>query len=461
MENSDENKPLESGEYSVKIEKMLFSENGLGKINGFSVFVQNACPEDVLRVKLEKVNKTYAVGEITEIETPSKHRVKPFCPMANICGSCSWQHIEYPEQLKQKQIIVRESLKRIGGIEVDVPMPIPTDSEREYRCKVQYPLSQTKVSKRILAGYYKKNSHELVNIKFCPIQPDLINKVTEFFREKAQEIGLETYCEKTHKGLLRHIIFKYSKITGEMLVILCINDEKTSPKLKTLAKMLSEEFSEISGVCVNYNTMKNNVIMSNKTETILGRGFYYEQVNDKKFKISANSFFQVNPETAGKIFRYVKEEIQKRIKSPTVLDAYSGVSTFGIMLSDIAKEVVCVEEIKQATEDAEENVRINGCKNVQIISNDAGKEFERFQKEGKQFDVIVVDPPRKGCSGESVKNIVKSAKHIIVYVSCDVSTLARDAKYIISNGFKLSSIQPFDMFPNTYHIENAAIFEKE
>ncbi len=460
MGNSDEFKPLKDEVYSVKIEKMLFSASALGKIKGFGIFVDDACPDDVLRVKIKKVNKNYASGEIVEIETPSKNRVKPFCPMANTCGSCSWQHINYIEQLKQKQIIVKDTMKKIGGLEIEVPSPIPTDSKTEYRCKVQYPLAQTKVSKRILAGYYKKNSHELVNIKYCPIQPDIINKVTEFFRVKVQELNLNTYCESTHKGLLRHIVFKYSKITGEMLVVICINDNKISPKLKTLAQMLSENFKETAGVCANFNTMKNNVIMSDKTETLSGRGFYYEQINDKKFKISANSFFQVNPETAGKIFEYVKEEIKKRIENPTILDAYSGVSTFGIMLSDIAKEVVCVEEIGQAVEDARENVKINGCKNVEIISNDAGKEFARFQREGRQFDVIVVDPPRKGCSEESLENIVKSAKHLIVYVSCDVSTLARDAKYITSNGFKLISIQPFDMFPNTYHIENAAVFEK-
>ncbi|MBR6164045.1 23S rRNA (uracil(1939)-C(5))-methyltransferase RlmD [bacterium] len=461
MANSEDNRPAEGEEYRVKAEKMLFSETALGKIGNFSVFIPNACPGDVLRVRIKKVNKNYAFGEIVEIETPSEYRVKPFCPMANICGSCSWQHIAYSEQLKQKQIIVKDIMKKIGGIDTEVPMPVSTDSKTEYRCKVQYPLSQTKVSKRILAGYYKKNSHELVNIKFCPIQPDLINKITEYFREKAQELGLSAYEERTHRGLLRHIVFKYSKKTGEMLVVLCINDDKTSPELKTLAKMLAENFKEIVGICANFNTMKNNVIMSDRTETIVGRGFYYEEVNGKKFRISANSFFQVNPETAGKIFEYVKKEITKRIENPSILDAYSGVSTFGIMLSDITKEVVCVEEIKHATEDAKENVKINNCRNVEIISNDAGQEFKKFQKEGRQFDVIVVDPPRKGCSEESIKNIVKSAKHLIVYVSCDVSTLARDTKYITSNGFKLSSIQPFDMFPNTYHIENVAVFERK
>ena len=446
-------------EYIVTAEKMLFSTEALARIEGFPVFVENACPEDVIRIKITKKNKNYAKAELVEVKTPSKFRVKPFCPLANVCGSCSWQHISYDEQLRQKQNIVKETLKKIAGIDVDVPETIPSPVQTEYRCKIQYPLQQTKVSKRILAGYYKKNSHELVNIKFCPVHSDIINKITEFFRTRAADF--EVYSEKTHKGLLRHIVFKYSKVNNEMLIVLCVNDDKVSLNLKALCEDIYNTFSEVKGVCVNFNTMHNNVIMSDKTKTVAGQGFYYEQIGDKKFKISANSFFQVNPYTAQKIFEYVKNEIKKRVSEPTVLDAYSGVSTFGIMLSDVAKEVVCVEEVKHAVEDAKENVVLNGCKNVEVIGNDAGKEFDRFQREGKQFDVVLVDPPRKGCSEESIQNVVRSAKKFIVYVSCDVSTLARDMKYILNNGFKLLSVQPFDMFPNTYHIENVVLMVRE
>ncbi len=445
-------------EYIVTAEKMLFSSEALCRVEGFPVFVENACPEDILRIKITKKNKNYAKAEVVEVKTPSKFRVKPFCALSNVCGSCSWQHIKYDEQLKQKQNIVKETFKKIAGIDVDVPETIPSPMQTEYRCKVQYPIQQTKVSRRILAGYYKKNSHELVNIKFCPVHPDIINKITEFIRERAVE--LDAYNEKTHKGLLRHIVFKYSKVNNEMMVVFCVNDDKVTPKLKELCENVFNSFEEVKGVCVNFNTMNNNVIMSDKTKTVIGQGFYFEQIGDKKFRISANSFFQVNPFTAQKIFEYVKSEIAKRVSEPTVLDAYSGVSTFGIMVSDISKEVVCVEEVKHAVEDAKENVVLNECRNVEVIGNDAAKEFERFHKEDRQFDVVLVDPPRKGCSEESVQNVVRSAKKMIVYVSCDVSTLARDAKYIINNGFKLVSIQPFDMFPNTYHIENVAVFEK-
>lgn len=448
-------------EYIVSIEKMLFGGDSLARIDGKAVFVDGGCPEDKLKIKISKINTNFAYGTILEIIEPSKHRVQPVCALHNVCGSCNWQHIAYEEQLRQKENIVRETIKNITGVDYNIEKIIPSPKITEYRAKVQFPVSQTKVSKRILSGYYKTGTHELVNIKFCPMNKPIISEICEYIKNEAQDIGLSAYNEKTNKGLLKHFIFRQSSDEKNILIILVVNDNLVSKQLKQLAERIFSQFTCVKGICANFNTKKSNVILGSKTVSILGNDYYIDELSGKKYKVSANSFFQVNPYCAEKIFDKVKALISSKVCNPTILDAYSGVSSFGIWMSDIALKVTCVEEVISASNDAKENVKLNNLDNVEIINGDAPIEFEKLIKNNTKFDVSLVDPPRKGCTPESIKNLVKLSKNYIAYVSCNVSTLARDMNLLAEYGYYPTYIQPADMFPNTYHIETIAFFEKQ
>ena len=365
-------------EYIVNIEKMIYGGQALARVDNFPVFIDSACPDDVVKVKIKKINKSYAIADIIEIIKPSTKRTSAFCPLHNTCGSCDWQYINYDEQLKQKQNIIKETLFRIANYNGEVYNTIPSPKIKEYRCKIQTPVSQTKVSKRILSGYYKKNSHELINIKYCPMQPNIINEINEFIKEKAQELGLSGYNEKTHSGLLRHFVHRLSCDKSQILTILVINSNVIDKKLTELANLLKKSFPQITGVCANFNTAKTNVILGKTSQSILGNDYYIENLSGTKYKVSASSFFQVNPLCAEKIFDKVKELIVNRVNYPTILDAYSGVSSFGIWLSSIASKVVSIEEVSSASNDAEFNATINKINNINIINGDAALEFEKL-----------------------------------------------------------------------------------
>lgn len=443
-------------EYIVEIEKITNLGAGITKIDGCVVFVENTCPQDKVKIKITKVNKNFANGEVLEIIDPSVHRVKPFCPMYNACGACQMQFIDYTYQLEVKQQITQETLKNISGLEIETKKTIASPQIKNYRCKVQYPVSRTKNSGRILAGYFKPKTHEIVNIKYCPIQPEICDKIIDFIRQKAFDFGIQGFNEKNHTGDLRHIVIRNSIHSEKNLVVLVVNATKTFDRLNDFAKSIYEEFPEVSGVCVNFNSKKTNVILGNKTECICGNDYVEEKILNKTFKIGASTFFQINPKSAENIFRYVKKYIEDNFHAPVVLDAYAGISSFGICVSDVSKTVVTVEENKDSCDLARIVAKENKVKNIEINNMDAAK---FFAKEKRRFDVIILDPPRKGCTKESLDETFRLCKDTIIYVSCNPATLARDLKYLCEKGCKVESVQPFDMFSHTYHIENVAIIK--
>lgn len=443
-------------EYIVEVEKITNLGAGIAKVDGFVVFMSDACPLDKVKIKITKVNKNYANAKIIQIIEESPYRIKPFCPLQKVCGACQLQFIDYDYQLKVKKQIVEETIKNIGNLDIVIQEVVPSPEIKNYRHKIQYPISETKNSKRILAGYYKPGTHEIVNIKYCPIQPEICDRIINFIREKAFDFGISGFNEKHHSGDLRHVVIRSSKATGKNLVVLVVNATKSFERLKDFAKCIYEEFKEISGVCVNFNSKNTNVILGNKSECLCGKNFVEEKILDKTFKIGPNTFFQINPKSAENIFKYVKEHLVQTFDKPTVLDAYAGISSFGICVSDVCKIVVTVEENRESTELARETALDNRVKNIEIHNQDAAK---FFKNEKRQFDAIILDPPRKGCSKESLDDAVRLSKSEIIYVSCNPATLARDLKYLTEKGCTVESIQPFDMFCHTYHVENVAIIK--
>ncbi|MDD3594285.1 MAG: 23S rRNA (uracil(1939)-C(5))-methyltransferase RlmD [Candidatus Gastranaerophilales bacterium] len=443
--------------YEVEITSMANGGAGIGKIDNLAVFVDGAVTGDIVRVKTFSKNKSFYKAQLLEVIKPSPSRVKPICALHNVCGGCQWQFIDYDYQLEAKQNIVKDCFKKIAGVDFDVKSTVASPKTTEYRCKIQLPVSQTKNSKRILSGYYQKGSHELVNIKFCPIQPKIINIITEFIKKRAQELQLSGYAEKTHKGLLRHFVFRYSLEENVLVLVFVINAKDILPALKRLAKDTMKEFAQVKGVLANFNTDKSNLIMTEDFALINGDDFVKEKLSDKIYKISAGSFFQVNPSTASNIVDFIKDKVDN---VQSLLDVYCGAGAFSIALSGKAQNITGIEYSKSAIEDAKENLKLNSVDNVEFLQGDAQVILESLAEQGRSFETAVVDPPRKGCSDETLTTLIKLVKKQLIYVSCDPSTLARDVKFLLANGFELKEIQPFDMFPHTYHVETIAILNK-
>lgn len=455
-------------EIAVSIEKLSNLGFGIAKHEGLVIFVENGCPGDKVKIKITKSNKNWANGQIIEILEKSPHRVDPPCAMQNVCGGCQLQYIDYDYQLHLKKEIIEDALKTIGGVNVgeniEVRDPIASPENLHYRHKVQYPIAQTKVSKRILAGYYKPKSHEIINIKHCPIQPEICDDIIEFIRNSAYDYTISGFDEKKHGGDLRHVVLRISKATGKVLVTLVVNATKSFEKLQDFAQNIYDNFKEVSGVCVNFNPKKTNVIMGENTELIAGKDFIKERILDKTFRIGPKTFFQINPESAENIFAFVKDYIKNHFESPTILDAYAGVTSFGISVSDICRKVVSVEENKEAVTLAAETLELNEIKNVELHNMETQKFFEKeLSTKKRRFDAIILDPPRKGCTEGCLDAAMKLCKSgdsgtgKIIYISCNPATLARDLKYLTSKGATVEFIQPFDMFCHTYHIESVAI----
>ncbi len=442
-------------ELIVEIEELSNLGAGIAKYNGKVIFIENTCPGDKVKIKLTKQNKTYAFGQLLEIITPSIHRIKPFCPMQKICGSCQIQFIDYNEQLQIKKQIVKDCTR---NLELEVGNTIPSPEIRGYRHKIQYPVSETQNSKRIIAGYYKPKTHEIVNIKYCPIQPKICDEIIEYIRITAPKYNISGYNEKKHSGILRHVVIRSSADSGNNLLILVINDNKLSKQIKQFGEDIYQHFDKISGVCVNFNNKKTNLILTDKTEPLCGESYIEEKLCGITFKIGANTFFQVNPKSAENIFQYVKQYIKENFDLPTILDAYAGIAAFGIVMADISKKIVSVEENKESISLAKDVLKINKINNVELHAEDTAKYLQTTEE---QFDITILDPPRKGCTKESLDGVLKVTKSKIIYVSCNPQTLARDLEYLISKGAKVDFIQPFDMFCHTYHVETVTIIDLE
>ncbi len=441
-------------ELIVEIKELSNLGSGIAKHAGMIIFVENTCPGDIVKIKIKKQTKNYAIGELLEILTSSPHRIQPFCPMQKICGACQIQFIDYNYQLELKKKIVCDYARNLESITVGETIPSP--QIKNYRHKIQYPISETQNSKRILAGYYKPKSHEIVNIKYCPIQPKICDDIIEYIRVTAPKYNISGYKEKSHTGILRHVVIRSSADNGNNLLVLVINDNKISKQIKQFGEDIYNHFDKITGVCVNFNNKKTNLILSDKTKTLYGKNYTEEKLCGITFKIGANTFFQVNPKSAENIFNYVKNYISKNFESPVILDAYAGIAAFGIVMADISKKVVSVEENEESISLAKDTLAQNKINNVELFSKDTAKYLETSKE---QFDITILDPPRKGCTKEALDGVLKVTKSKIIYVSCNPQTLIRDLEYLISKGAKVNFIQPFDMFCHTYHVESVAIID--
>jgi len=435
---------------TIQIQGITHDAEGVGRHNGFTIFVPGALPGDEVEAEVISVKKQYGRALIRRILNQSPDRVAPNCPYFADCGGCQLMHASYAAQLKYKREQVEAALKRIGGLgEIVVQETLGMPNPANYRNKAQFPVGI--VSGRIAAGCFKPRSHVIVDLESCSIQHVANNKALVAAKELATKHKLPIYDERLHTGLLRHILVKHAFSTNETMVVFVINGE-TLPHENDIAKELMANLPNVVSVQVNINTKPGNAILGTHTRLIAGRDYIVDELDVLKFKISARSFYQVNP-VQTKVLYGKAREYAALTGQENVFDLYCGVGTIAIFMASQAKHVTGIEIIPDAIRDAEENAKLNGITNTEFICGAAEDVVPRLIKEGQTPDVYIVDPPRAGCDEKLLATIASHKPDRLVYVSCNPASLARDLKYLVEHGFAVKEVQPVDMFPHTSHVE--------
>ena len=440
---------------TLKIEDCGIDGEGIGKADGFTVFVKDAVIGDTVRAKIMKAKKNYGYGRLEEIITPSPDRVEPKCQFARQCGGCQLQTLSYEKQLEFKTSKVRGHLERIGGF-IDIPMEKILGMEQpfHYRNKAQFPVGKSKDG-RIITGFYAGRTHSIIENRDCALGVTRNKEVLDRVIAHMEKFHIQPYDENTGKGLVRHVLIRYGFFTDEMMVCLIINGEKL-PGEEALVKSL-RQIPETVSVMVNVNKKRNNVILGEKVRLLWGQPYITDKIGEISYQISPLSFFQVNPYQTGRLYGKALEYAQLS-GNETVWDLYCGIGTISLFLAQKAKMVRGVEIIPAAIENAKENARLNGFANTEFFVGKAEEVLpEQFARTGERADVIVVDPPRKGCDETLLSTIIKMQPDRVVYVSCDSATLARDLKYLCERGYELKKVCPVDMFPNTVSVETVVL----
>lgn len=453
------NMPVEEGEkYTVEIIDIGESGEGIGKIDGFTVFVEGGIPDDKVVIEAIKVKKNYAMGRIVEIKERSPHRVNPVCPVEKDCGGCQIQNINYAKQLEIKKNKVESSIERIGKLEgILIHDTLGMDIPFNYRNKAQFPVGKEKGQS--LIGFYKKGTHHIVDLDSCKIQHSINDKIVKLFKNFIEKNKVSIYDKKTGKGILRHILTRVSYASGDLMVVIITNGTKL-PFRDEIVRVLTKEIPEIKSIIQNVNSKKTNIILGRECKILYGQDKIVDYIGDLKFEISPLSFFQVNSFQT-KILYDKALEYAGLSGNETVFDIYCGIGSISLFLAQKAKKVYGIEVIDAAIRDAENNARLNNMDNTEFFVGKAEELVPKLYKKGLKADVVVVDPPRKGCEKVVLETIAMMNPERIVYVSCKPSTLARDLKILDELGYRTVEIQPVDMFPHTTHVETVALIEKK
>ncbi len=525
-------------EVILEIIGMTHDGEGVGRVEGFTLFVQGALPGEKVRAKVLKTKKQYGYAKLLELVERSQHRIAPPCPIYDQCGGCQLQHMDYTAQLEWKRQLVIDNLERIGKLRVvregsgvegaspaaggmsgqaDAGTAGQNASDREaqvsgdhrnnstgihqepgagnissglhqvpgvgiistglhqepeagiivrptlgmnepwrYRNKSQVPIGVTEGG--LIGGFYARGSHRIVDMETCLIQHEQNDEVVRRVKAIGRRLGITAYDEESGQGLLRHVVVKIGFATGEMMIVLVTNGERI-PRMNEWITAIREELPAVVSICQNINTRKTNVIFGDVTRVLWGREVIHDYIGDVKFAISARSFYQVNPAQTevlyGKTVEYAGLTGEE-----TVIDAYCGIGTISLFLAQHAKKVYGVEIVKEAIEDARANAELNGMAHVEFEVGASEDVIPRWKEQGIEADVIVVDPPRKGCDPRLLETILQMKPERVVYVSCNPSTLARDLRVLEDGGYRTVEVTPVDMFPHTTHIENVALLMK-
>lgn len=448
---------IKNEEYILDIVSQGYEGEGVAKIDSYPIFIEGALRGEKVKVKIVKVNKNFAYGKLLEVIEKSEGRVEPKCKYFKKCGGCKLQHMNYETQLDFKWERVKDCIKKIGGLSEDlVEYPIGMEENPyKYRNKVQLPIGMDK-SKPVL-GFYAPRSHDIIDIEECLIQEEDANKISKITREWIEEFNIMPAFvdgKFNKKGFLRHVMIRKGFKTGEVMVVI-VATRKDLKHIDELIKKLEFHVEGLKSVVLCVNAKDTNVILTPECYTLWGEDYIQDYIGDFKFNISPLSFFQVNPMQTEVLYNKVLEYAELTGKE-TVFDAYCGTGSITLFLSQKAKKVYGVEIVEPAIINARENAKMNNVSNTEFFVGKSEEVIPKLIKEGVKADVIVVDPPRKGCDIKLLKAIGETKPERVVYVSCDPSTLARDLKILDELGYKTEKVQPVDMFPQTAHIENIA-----
>jgi len=441
----------------LKIDSCSSNGSGVGRYNGMAIFVPATAPGDEITAHILKVKKTYAFAKVENVTKPSADRIMPECPVYLKCGGCVFSHMTYEAESKIKAEHVAECFKRIGGIMPEFEPIIATENDKRYRNKAQYPVAAD--NGEIRTGFYSPHSHRVVHCPDCLLQPEEFEGILGAFADYIKKYNVSVYDETAHRGLLRHIYIRKGAASGEIMICAVINGKKL-PAEDELVNALLEREGSIKSIIVNSNTKDTNVILGTECRTLWGNDCITDILCGLRFRISPLSFYQVNRNQAEKLYNKAAEYASLTGKE-TVLDLYCGAGTIGLSMAKNAKEIIGVEIVPEAIEDAKINAELNGIKNTRFICGDAAQAAETLKNEGIAPDVIILDPPRKGCSPEMINTAVQMSPERIVYVSCDPATLARDCGIFNELGYIAVKATPVDMFPRTGHCETVALLKRK
>ena len=442
----------------ITIEDMGSEGEGIGKYQGYTLFVKDTVIGDHALVQVTKTGKTYGYARLVKLITSSGFRAEPRCPIAARCGGCQLMHVDYKKQLEYKENKVRNCLTRIGGFSDFYMEPISGMEEPYYyRNKSQFPVGRNKDGS-IAIGFYAGRTHSIIDTRHCHIGAEINEDILAFMRSFIEKYKIESYDEESHKGLLRHILIRAGFNTGEIMVCLVINGTAL-PHSDELVKGLCQ-IKGMASICLNINKGKTNVILGDKVVTLWGAAYITDKIGSVMYRISPLSFYQVNPVQTKKLYDIALDYADLQ-GDEVVWDLYCGIGTISLFLAGKAKQVYGVEIIPQAIEDARTNARINNITNAEFYAGAAEEVLPRMYKEENiRADVIVVDPPRKGCEQSLLDTILTMAPKKVVYVSCDPATLARDLKYLCEKGYELVKVRAVDQFCHTTHVECVVLMSR-
>lgn len=478
--------PVEKNdEVVIDIVGMNHDGEGVGRAEGYTLFVAGALPGEKVRVKVLKTKKQYGYGKLLELVEASPDRIAAPCPIFDKCGGCQLQHMDYAAQLAWKRQLVVDNLTRIGKLQVlgepklrhgdsqesveaapseagssqgiQVHATLGMNEPWRYRNKAQVPIGVTEGG--LVGGFYARGSHRIIDMEACLIQHESNDEVVARVKAIGRKLGISAYDEETGKGLLRHVVVKVAFRTGEMMIVLVTNGDKI-PHADEWIGAIREQLPSVVSICQNVNTKQTNVIFGDVTRVLWGREVIYDYIGDVKFAISARSFYQVNPAQTEVLYGKTVEYARLTGKE-TVIDAYCGIGTISLFLAQHAGKVYGVEIVPEAIEDARRNAELNGMSNVTFEVGATEDVIPAWKEQGIEADVIVVDPPRKGCDPKLLETILEMKPERVVYVSCNPSTLARDLRVLEDGGYRTVEVTPVDMFPHTVHVESVAWLELE
>ncbi|WP_397334087.1 23S rRNA (uracil(1939)-C(5))-methyltransferase RlmD [Paenibacillus macerans] len=460
---------VKNDELVIDIIGMNHDGEGVGRAEGYALFVQGALPGEKARVKVLKTKKQYGYAKLLDVVQASPDRVAAPCPIYDQCGGCQLQHLSYEAQLSWKRQHVVDALKRIGKLRVAEGAPEGGSAARRadgdhavvvrptlgmaepwrYRNKAQVPIGVTDGA--LVGGFYARGSHRIVDMETCLIQHEHNDDVVSRVKAIGRQLGVTAYNEETGRGLLRHVVVKKAFRTGEMMLVLVTNG-RDIPHADAWIGLIREQIPQVVSICQNVNTKQTNVIFGDETRVLWGRDVIYDYIGEVQFAISARSFYQVNPLQTEVLYNKTVEYAGLTGKE-TVIDAYCGIGTISLFLARHADQVYGVEIVKEAIEDARSNAQLNGMTNVKFEVGASEDVIPAWKEQGIVADVIVVDPPRKGCDPRLLDTILEMKPERVVYVSCNPATLARDLRILEEGGYRTIEVTPVDMFPHTVHVE--------